>query len=203
VTRDETPPHRLTTPEAFPDLDAALAASVIARNASARRRKVEEPEEPVTYAAEPLIDADERSQPHPAAFAGAALGLVLIGLLVFSVVRVSDDSIRPPAPVNVPTSSLDAPTPVAAAGPPAVTPAVTPPTPDVAAPQLEAASPTAVPPPLPLASPPVPAALFNASTVTAQTMIAKPPPPPEPEIAPQDSLRARLHERFPELFPAP
>ena len=199
MTSDNTPPHRLTTPVAFPDLDAALAASGIARKARvAPSRKVEDAEESVTDAAEPLIEADDRSRPHPAAFAGAVLGLALIGLLVFLVVRVSDDSTRTATPMmSVPTSA-DAPTQVAATAPLAATPAVTPPTPDVAAPQLEAASPTASLPPPP---PAPPTALINASTVTAQTMVAK--PPPQPEIAPQDSLRSLLHERFPQLFPAP
>jgi len=41
--------------------------------------------------------------------------------------------------------------------------------------------------------------------MTAQTMIAKPPPEPpwQAEITPKDSLRSLLQERFPQLFPAP
>jgi hypothetical protein len=198
VTNDTNPPRRLTAPEAFPDLDAALAARGIALKASAPCRKVDAPEEPVIDAAAPP-DEDRRSSPHPAAFAGAVLGLALVGLLVFSVMRVSGDSIRPAAPiVNTPGSSTAAPTPVAALPPPAE-PAATPPTPDAAPPQLAAAS-QAVPPPAP-ASPIVPSALMIASSVTAQTMVV--PPPPQPENTPEDSLRSRLHEHFPQLFPAP
>jgi hypothetical protein len=116
------------------------------------------------------------------AFVGAALGLLLMGLLVFSVLRVSDDSSRPAAPViHGPMSSTDAPTPVVAAPPPEPLPPAAP-----------------LPPESPVPSP-EPSALFNESTVTAQTMVA--PPPPRPEIAPEDSLRSRLHEYFPLLFP--
>ncbi len=199
VTIDQHPPRRLTAPAAFPDLDAALAARGIALKAGDSRRKVKAQEQSVADAAEPPIDEDGRLSPHPAAFVGAVLGLALVGLLVFSVMKVSGDSIRPAAPIiNMPASSTAAPTPVAEPPPPA-TPAATPPTPDVAPPQLAAAS-QAVPAPTP-ASPTVPSALSIASSVTAQTMVVQ--PPPQPEAAPEDSLRSRLHERFPQLFPEP
>lgn len=198
VINDQNPPRRLTPPEAFPDLDAALAARGIALKASAPRRKVEVLEEPVIDAAE-APNEDRRSSPHPAAFAGAVLGLALVGLLVFSVMKVSGDSIRPAAPIiNMPATSATAPPPVEALPPP-TTPAAIPPTPAVAPPQLAAASQTA-PAPTPT-SPPTPSALSNASSVTAETMVA--PPPPQPERTPEDSLRSRLHEHFPQLFPDP
>jgi len=194
----------LTPPAAFPDLDAALAARGIALNASAPRRRVDEPEEPLTEAVQQPADSIGRSSPHPvAAFTGAVLGLALIGLLVFSVIRVSGDSLRPAAPIaNTSATSTAVPAPVAAL-PPSAEPAVIPPTPEVAPPQLAADS-QAVPPPTP-ASPTVPSDLLIASSMTAQTMVAKPPPQaePEPEITPKDSLRSLLQERFPQLFPAP
>ena len=120
VSSDKHPPRRLTPPEAFPDLDAALAARGIALKASAPCRRVDEPEEPLTDAAQQPADVNGRSSPHPVAFTGAVLGLALIGLLVFSVVRVSGDSIRPAVPIlNMPATSTAAPTPVAAMPPPA------------------------------------------------------------------------------------
>ena len=71
-------------------------------------------------AAQQPSDLNGRSSPHPVAFTGAVLGLALIGLLVFSVVRVSGDSIRPAVPIlNAPATSTAAPTPVAALPPPA------------------------------------------------------------------------------------
>ncbi len=198
MSSDKNPPRRLTPPEAFPDLDAALAARGIALKAGASCSRVDQPEEPLTDAAQQPVDLNGRSSPHPVAFTGAVLGLALIGLLVFSVVRVSGDSIRPAVPIlNTPATSTAAPTPVAALPPPAE-PAAIPPTPEVAPPQLAAAS-QDVPPPAP-ASPTVPSALVTASTMTAQTMTAK---PPQPEHTPEDSMRSRLHERFPLLFPAP
>lgn len=196
---DKTPRRRVTPPEAFPDLDAALAARGIAlKAANARRIKVEDSQDLVAGTDEPAFEMDDRLRRHPAAFVGAALGLVVIGLLVFSVFRVSDESTRPAAHViDVPSSSANPPAPVAAA-PPAPAPAMRPP-PAASAPPAMAAA--ASPAPLPPASPPAPSALFNASNLTAQTMVA--PPPPTPETGPEESLRARLHERFPRLFPAP
>jgi hypothetical protein len=166
------PPRRLTPPQAFPDLDAALAARGIALKASASCSRVDGPKEPLTSANQQPVDVNERSSPHPvAAFTGAVLGLALIGLLVFSVIKVSGESIRPDTPIiNTPATSTAAPTPVAALPLPAK-PAPLPPTPEVAPPQLAAAS---------------------------QAV-----PPPQPENTPEGSLRSRLHERFPLLFPAP
>jgi hypothetical protein len=196
VTNDANPPRRLTAPEAFPDLDAALAARGIALKAGTPGRRIGAQALPVVDASEPPADDNGHSSPHPAAFAGAVLGLALVGLLVFSVMKVSGDSIRPAAPIiNMPASSTAAPTPVAGPPPPAP-PAATPPKPDVA-PQLAAAS-QAVPAPTP-APPTVPSALSFAANLTAQTMVVQ--PPPQPEEAPEDSLRSRLHERFPQLFP--
>ena len=100
MSSDKHPPRRLTPPEAFPDLDAALAARGIALKASAPCRRVDEPEEPLTDAAQQPADVNGHSSPHPvAAFTGAVLGLALIGLLVFSVIRVSGNSIRPAVPI--------------------------------------------------------------------------------------------------------
>ena len=198
MTIDQHPPRRLTAPEAFPDLDAALAARGIALKASTSHRAIADAEQPVT-GVEPPARVDEGEQPHPAAFVGAVLGLILVGVLVFSVVKVSGDSMRPDTPIlNMPTSSEAAPTPIAESPPPEP-PAPAPPTPDVAPPQLAAAS-QDVAPPIP-ASQTVPTALSIASSVTAQTMVVQ--PPPQPEEAPVDSLRSRLHERFPQLFPEP
>ncbi|RDH80114.1 hypothetical protein DVS77_03770 [Mycolicibacterium moriokaense] len=146
---------------------------------------------PVTDADEPPIDADERSQPHPAAFAGAVLALVLIGLLVFAVVKVSGDSVRPARdPMNVPASNAAAPASLPAAP---SEPAVAAQAPDVAAPQFVVA-----PPASPL--PPPPMAPADASTATAQTIVTE---PQQQEIAPLDSLRSWLHERFPQVFATP
>lgn len=199
MSPDKHPPRRLAPPEAFPDLDAALAARGIALKASASCRRVDEPEEPLTDAAQQPADVNGRSSPHPVAFTGAVLALALIGLLVFSVVRMSGDSIRPAVPIlNTPATSTAAPTPVAASPLPAE-PAAIPPTPEVAPPQLAAAS-QDVPPPAP-ASPTVQSALLTASIMTAQTMTAT--PPPQPDNTPEDSMRSRLHERFPLPFPTP
>ncbi|WNG91296.1 hypothetical protein [Mycobacterium sp. ITM-2016-00318] len=196
MSSDKNPPRRLTPPEAFPDLDAALAARGLALNAGAPRRRVNEPEERLTDAVQQPAGLNGGSSPHVGAFTGAVLGLVLIGLLVLSVIRVSGDSIRPAAPIaNTPATSTAAPAPVAAVPPPAAIP----PTPDSAPPELAAAS-QAAPPPT-SASPTVPSAVVIASEMTAQTMIAKPPPPPE--STPEDSLRSRLRERFEQLFPGP
>jgi len=200
VSSEKHPPVRLTPPEAFPDLDAALAARGIALKATAPCRRVVEPDDPLTDAAQQPADLNGRSSPHPLAFTGAVLGLALMGLLVFSVIRVSGESIRPAAPIlNMPATSTAVPTPVVAMQPPAELAAPPPPAPEVAPPQLAAAS-LDVPPPVP-ASPGAPSALLTASTMTAQTMTAKPPPPPE--NTPEDSMRSRLHERFPVLFPDP
>jgi hypothetical protein len=201
VSSEKDPPRRLTPPEAFPDLDVALAARGVALNASAPRRRVDEPEEPLSDAVQQSADSIGRSSPHPAAaFIGAVLGLALIGLLVFSVFRVAGDSIpRPAAPIsNMPATSTAVPAPVAAVPAPAEPSAISP-APEVAPPQLAADS-QAVPPPTP-ASPAVPSALQIASSMTAQTMIVK--PPPEPENTPENSLRSLLQERFPQFFPAP
>jgi hypothetical protein len=199
VSSETNPPRRLTPPEAFPDLDAALAARGVALNASAPRRRINEPEERPTDAVQQPAVLTGGSAPHLGAFTGAVLGLVLIGLLVLSVIRVSGDSIRPAAPIaNTPATSTAALAPVAALPPPPE-PAAIPPTPESAPPELAAAS-QAAPPPTP-ASPTVPSALVIASDMTAQTMIAKTPPPPE--NTPEDSLRSRLWERFEQLFPAP
>jgi hypothetical protein len=203
VSSEKDPPRRLTPPEAFPDLDVALAARGVALNASAPRSRVDEPEEPLTDAVQQPADSIGRSPPHPVAtLTGAVLGLALIGLLVFSVIRVSGDSIpRPAAPIiNMPAPSTAVPAPVAAL-PPSAEPAAIPPTPEVAPPQLAADS-QAVPPPTP-APPTVPSDLLIASSMTAQTMIAKPLPEPQAQITPEGSLRSLLQERFPQLFPSP
>jgi hypothetical protein len=208
VSSEKDPPRRLTPPEAFPDLDVALAARGVALNAGAPRRRVDEPKEPLSDTVQQPADSIGRSSPHPAAaFIGAVLGLALIGLLVFSVIRVSGESIRPAAPIaNTPATSTAVLAPVAAVPAPAE-PSAIPPAPEVAPPQLAADS-QAVPPPTP-ASPTVPSDLLIASSMTAQTMIAKPPPDPEPQPQPQPqitsdgSLRSLLQERFPQFFPAP
>src|SRR5215212_2152911 len=148
VSSETHPPRRLTPPEAFPDLDAALAARGVALNASAPRRLVIEPEERLTDAVEQAAGLNRRSSPHLVAFTGAVLGLALIGLLVFSVIRVSGDSIRPAAPIaNTPATSTAVPAPVSALPPPAG-PAAIPSTPESPPPELAAAS-QAAPPPTP------------------------------------------------------
>lgn len=189
-------PSRLTPPEAFPDLDAALAARGIALKAKPPRSTVAPSADPIEEALEPTVGPAEHSQPHPAAYAGAVLGLLLIGLLVFSVVKVSGDSIRPPTPLPS-TGSASA---IVAAPPPPPAPS---PPPVVAEPQLAAATPAPPPPP---AVPPIPASLVAAMDLTAQTMVPPPPPPPPvpaPEIAPEETLLSRLQEQFPQLFGTP
>lgn len=188
---DKIRSSRLTPPEAFPDLDAALAARGIALKAETQRSAVASDETPAPDVSEATHDSAQRSQPHPVAYAGAVLGLLLIGLLVFSVMKVSADSIQPPEPLP----STDAPTTAVAESAP---PPAPPPQPVVAEPQLAAATPARPPPP---ATPPVPAALVAAMNLTAQTMVA--PPPPPPEITPEETLLERLQERFPRLFDTP
>jgi hypothetical protein len=198
VAADNSSPRRLTPPSAFPDLDAALAARGIAIKASAPLAEINDAADASAEASPAPRTPDFSGQQHPAAFLGAVLGLLLIGLLVFSVGKVSHDAIEPPNPVrNAPSLSTYESTPVVAA-PPVTTPIAGPPGLGTSDPQAVAATPVAVPPPT---SPSAPVALAGASTLTAQTMTIQ--PPPSPQDTANETLRSRLHEFFPRLFPDP
>jgi hypothetical protein len=169
----------------FPDLDAALAARGIALKAARSSGAEKAHAEPPPENTEPWTDAPKAWRPHPAAYAGAVLGLALIALLVFSVVRVSDASMRPPAP------AIPAPSDIA--GPPA--PAAATPAPEAPAPLV--AAPPAAPPPPP-AAPPEP---VNEPALVARTAVVD--PPLVPEANPQERLRSKLHTMFPRVFTGP
>jgi hypothetical protein len=118
--------------------------------------------------------------------------MAAVATLVFSVVRVSENSSPPLRPVLSEPASSTRPGPPPAVAQPSVIPAA-PLTsaPSVALPELEDSNPPA----------PEEPQFFSGPTAILKTAEAL--PPPEADTINDASLRARLHDRFPLLIPAP